>query len=326
MHHSKLFGLCMAGLLSAMHIAADAQQAFPERAIRIIVPQAAGSGTDLQARTLAQRLGAVLNQPVVVENRAGANGILGMEVAVRAKPDGYTLVYTTASVMTMNPFIFKKLPYDSFKDFVPLAQLGSNTMALVANPSLPVKSVPDLLAYAKARPNELSYGSFGTGNGTHLLGELMASATGINLRHIPYKGQTPAMADLIGGQVPLVFTTMMGASEHIKAGRVKLLATFGETRDPSFPDTPTLKELGYPDVTMVGWAGLYAPAGTPTPIVKLLQSRLKQILEADDFKEAFAKQGTAVFTRPPDEFTAYMRSEAKKWQAVIGIAGLAGTE
>src|SRR5229473_3544841 len=291
---------------------------YPNRPIRIIVPQAAGSGVDLQARVLAQKMGELWGQQGVVENRPGANAIVGMEAGAKAQPDGYTLIYAPVSAVTTNSFIYKKLPYDTLRDFVPITQTAANPMGAVVNPASGINSIKDLVERAKLRLGELNYGSFGIGNLTHLMGELLQSAAGIRMTHIPYKGQTPAITDLLAGQIPLAFTTTAGATDLVESGKLNLLATFGAARDEQFPKTPTVVEFGYPSVVVVGWSGLLAPAGVPPQIINRLHSGVVRALAMPDVKDAISRQGSkAVSSSSPEEFAHYIQLEAQKFHAVI---------
>jgi tripartite-type tricarboxylate transporter receptor subunit TctC len=300
---------------------------YPNRSIRIIVPQAAGSGVDLQARVLAQKMGELWGKQGVVENRAGANAILGMEAVAKAPPDGYTLVYAPVSALTGNPFIYKKLSYDPLHDFAPITQTVANPMGAVVNPSSQFKSLNDVVARAKANPGQLNYGSFGIGNLTHMMGELLSIAADIKMTHVPYRGQTPAITDVLGGQIPLAFTTTSGVTDLVETGQLNLLVTFGQERDEQFPNTPTPYELGYSSVIIVGWAGLLAPTGTPPQIISKLHSGMAKALASPDVKDAIFKQGSrAVSSKSPEEFTRYIKSESVKFHAVIKAAGLEGTQ
>jgi tripartite-type tricarboxylate transporter receptor subunit TctC len=300
---------------------------YPNRPIRIIVPQAAGSGVDLQARVLAQKMGELWGQQGIVENRPGANAIVGMEAGAKAQPDGYTLIYAPVSAMATNSFIYKKLPYDTLRDFAPITQTAANPLGAVVNPASGIKSIKDLVERAKARPGELNYGSFGIGNLTHLMGELLQSAAGIKMTHVPYKGQTPAITDLLAGQIQLAFTTTAGVTDLVESGKLNLLATFGEERDEQFPKTPTVVEFGYPSVVVVGWSGLLAPAGVPPQIINRLHSGLLRALAMSDVKDAISRQGSqAVSSSSPEEFARYIKSEAQKFHAVIKAAGLEGSQ
>jgi tripartite-type tricarboxylate transporter receptor subunit TctC len=300
---------------------------YPNRPIRIIVPQAAGSGVDLQARVLAQKMGELWGQQGIVENRPGANAIVGMEAGAKAQPDGYTLIYAPVSAIATNSFIYKKLPYDTLRDFAPITRTAANPLGAVVNPASGIKSIKDLVERAKARPGELNYGSFGIGNLTHLMGELLQSAAGIKMTHVPYKGQTPAITDLLAGQIQLAFTTTAGVMDLVESGKLNLLATFGEERDEQFPKTPTVVEFGYPSVVVVGWSGLLAPAGVPPQIINRLHSGLVRALAMSDVKDAISRQGSkAVSSSSPEEFARYIKSEAQKFHAVIKAAGLEGSQ
>jgi tripartite-type tricarboxylate transporter receptor subunit TctC len=306
---------------------AIAQSDFPNRPIRIIVPQAAGSGIDIQARVLAAKMGELWGHQGVVENRPGANAILGMETAARAAPDGYTLVYAPVSSLTGNQFIYKKLSYDPIRDFAPITQTVANPLGPVVNPNSGLTSLKDVIARAKAAPGTLNYGSFGIGNLTHMMGELLCLAAEIKMTHVPYRGQTPAITDVISGQIPLAFTTTAGATDLIRSGKLKLLATFGVQRDEQFPDVPTPTELGYPNVVIVGWAGLLAPAGTPAPIIAKLHEGMVKALAMPDVKDTIFKQGSkATSSKSPDDFARYIKTEAEKFHTIIKAAGLEGTQ
>ena len=300
---------------------------FPSRPIRIIVPQAAGSGVDLQARVLAQKMGELWGQQGVVENRPGANAIIGMDAAAKAKPDGYTLVYAPVSAVTTNAFIYKKLPYDALRDFAPITQTTANPLGAVVNPASGLKSIKDIVARAKANPGQLNYGSFGIGNMTHLMGELLSIAADIKMTHVPYRGQTPAITDVMAGQIPLAFTTTAGVTDLVETGKLDLLATFGAERDEQFPNTPTPTEAGYPSVVVVGWSGLLAPAGVPPQIVAKLHGGMAKALAMPDVKDAILRQGSkAVSSRSPEAFERYIKSEAAKFHTVIQAAGLEGSQ
>jgi tripartite-type tricarboxylate transporter receptor subunit TctC len=314
-------------LLVAGGAAAQTPADYPNRPIRIIVPQAAGSGIDLQARVLAQKMADLWGQQGVVENRPGANAIIGMEAGARAAPDGYTLIYAPVSALTGNPYTYKKLSYDPFLDFAPITQTVANPLGAVVSPSSGIKSLKDVVERAKANPGKLNYGSFGIGNLTHLMGELLSIAAEIKMTHVPYRGQTPAITDVLAGQIPLAFTTTAGVTDLVETGKLNLLATFGQERDEQFPNTPTPYELGYTSVIIVGWAGLLAPAGTPPQIVNRLHGGLAKALASTDVKDAIFRQGSkAVSSSSPEAFARYIKSEAEKFHAVIKAAGLEGSQ
>jgi tripartite-type tricarboxylate transporter receptor subunit TctC len=314
-------------VLSIATGAARAQADFPNHPIRIIVPQAAGSGIDLQARTLAQKMQELWGQPGIVENRPGANAIIGTDAVAKAAPDGYTLVYAPVSAVTTNALIYKKLPYDPVRDFAPITQTVANPLGLIANPAAGINSIKDVIDRAKANPGALNFGSFGIGNMTHLQGVLLSLAADIKMTHVPYRGQTPMITDILSGQIPIGFTTTAGASELAESGKLKLLATFGATRSPLFPNTPTPTEAGYPSAVVVGWAGILAPAGTPKPIVDKLYAGMAKALAMEDVKQAIIKQGSEpVASKSADDFAQYVRAEIEKFRPVIKAAGLEGSE
>jgi tripartite-type tricarboxylate transporter receptor subunit TctC len=318
--------LCAASLLAAASAAAQTRQDYPVRPIRIIVPQAPASGPDIMARTVAQKLTESWGQQVLVDNRAGANGIIGMEAAAKSKPDGYTLVMSVPSALTMNPYVYKQLPYDTFRDFVPITQTATNTFGLVVNPALPAKSVKELIVLGKARPGELNYGSFGIGNQTHLAAELFSAATGLKTLHVPYKGQTPAVTELVAGQVSFMFTPMPGTAGMVEAGKLRLLATCGDKRDAIFANVPTMLEAGYPTVIITGWSGLLGPAGVPGDVVNRLQSEIARHILSPELRETIRRQGAEPVASTPQQFAAFIKSEAQKWSQVIRRAGLEFTQ
>lgn len=317
-----LLAACVVLYLLAGSALGQGRPDYPNRPIRIIVAQAAGSGPDIMARIIGQKLTESWGQQVIVDNRPGANGIIGLEAAAKSKPDGYTLTLAVPSALTMNPYVYKKLPYDTFRDFAPITQTASNTFGLVINPALPVKSLKDLVALGRARPGQLNFGSFGVGNQTHLAGELFASETGIKMLHVPYKGQTPAITELISGQVPLMFTPMLGAFQHVETGKLKLIATCGTRRATAFPDAPTMVEAGYPSVVITGWTAMLAPAGTPQEIINRLQSEITKHLLSPELKETLTRQGAEPLDSTPLQLAAFIKSEAEKWSKVIRQAGL----
>ncbi len=314
---------------AVLPIAARAETAdqFPSRPIRLIVPQAAGSGVDLQARLFAQKLGEMWGKQVVVEDRPGANAIIGTEYVAKSAPDGYTLVYAPVTSVTTNAFIYKKLPYDPLRDLAPITQTTMNPMGAIANPASGIKTIKDLVARAKAAPGKVNFGTFGIGNLTHLMGLLLSSAAGIEMTHVPYKGQTPEMTDVMSGQVPVGFTTIAGAAGFIQSGKLTLIATFGDKRDDQFPDTPTVAEQGYPSVVVAGWSGILAPAGVPKSIIAKLHDGFVKVLALPDIKAAVAKQGSpAVSSKTPEDFGRFIKAEMDKYHPVIKAAGLEGSQ
>jgi tripartite-type tricarboxylate transporter receptor subunit TctC len=314
-------------LASATAVAAQTADNYPNRPIRIIVPQAAGSGIDIHARIFAQKMGELWGQQGIVENRPGANAIIGMDTAAKAAPDGYTLVYAPVSSVTTNQFIYKKLPYDTLRDFAPITQTVANPLGLIANPNAGIKSIKGLVDRAKANPGAINYGSFGIGNMTHLQGVLLSLAADIKMTHVPYRGQTPEITDIVAGQIPVGFTTTAGVTDLVESGKLLLLATFGAERDEQFPNVPTPTEVGYPRAVVVGWAGLLAPAGTPKPIIDKLYAGMAKVLAMPDVKEAIFKQGSkAVASKSPEDFANYIKAESDKFHPVIKAAGLEGSQ
>lgn len=318
--------LCAIPLVAAGGAVAQTRQEYPVRPIRIIVPQAPASGPDIMARTVAQKLTESWGQQVVVDNRPGANGIIGMEAAAKSKPDGYTLVMSVPSALTMNPYVYKQLPYDTFRDFAPITQTATNTFGLVVNPALPARSVKELVALGRARPGQLNYGSFGIGNQTHLAAELFSAATGLKTVHVPYKGQTPAVTELVAGQVSFMFTPMPGTAGMVDAGKLRLLATCGEQRDATYTGVPTMLEAGYRDVVITGWSGLLAPAGVSAEVVNRLQAEIARHILSPELRESIRKQGAEPVASTPQQFAAFIKAEARKWSQVIKRAGLEYTQ
>jgi tripartite-type tricarboxylate transporter receptor subunit TctC len=301
-------------------------QQYPARPVRIVVPQAAGGGVDIWARSISQKLTEAWGQQIVVDNRPGANGIIGIEQVTKAKPDGYTIAAAFTSVLTINPHVYKSLPYDTFRDLAPITQTVTNTIVLVVNPYLPARSVKELVALGKSRPADLTYGSFGVGNMTHLAGELLRLEAGMKPVHVPYKGETPAITDLIGGQVAYIFATAPGVAGHINSGRLRLLATCGEKRASAYPETPTMIEAGFPKVVVTGWGGFLAPAGTAPEIIQKFQRDTARQLQSPDLRERLSAIGSEPSGTTPEEFAAFLKSETEKWQRVSKAAGIYQTQ
>ena len=300
--------------------AADAQN-YPSKPVRVIAPSSPGSGVDIVSRLVAQKLGANLGQQVVVENRAGAGGNLGAEIAAKAAPDGYTLFMATPS-HAINPALYRKLNYDSIRDFAPIGLVMTGQYVLVAHPSLPAKSVKELIALARAHPGQLNYASAGNGNATHLAGELLKSLARIDIVHVAYKGSGPALVDLISGQVHFMFPNLVNSLPHIAAGRLRALAVTGAKRAMAAPHIPTLIEAGVPGYTVMSWYGLLAPAGTPQAVVGRLNSELVKVLRSPDVKERLAGQGADPAGGSPEEFSAFLKEEIAKWGKVVRKAGI----
>jgi tripartite-type tricarboxylate transporter receptor subunit TctC len=308
-------------LLAAVSLAASAQT-FPDRPLRLIVAQPPGSSVDLQARLMASRLSQAFDKQVIVDNRPGANGVIGLQELARSKPDGYSYAMAAPSPMTINQFIYKDLPYKPLEDFVPVSQLATVTFVLVANPATPFKTVGELVAHAKANPGKLNYSSPGVGNLSHLGSELLATEAGIKMQHIPAKGDAAALTDVVAGSTDFTIITLPAAQPHIRSGKLKLIATAGQKRATVFPDAPTIVEAGYPSVVIEGWSGVIAPAGTPPEILARMQKELLRVINSADVKETFNKQGSDVVGSTPEQFGAFMRAESAKWERVIKGSGI----
>ncbi|OGA51487.1 MAG: hypothetical protein A3F74_26890 [Betaproteobacteria bacterium RIFCSPLOWO2_12_FULL_62_58] len=291
-------------------------QVWPARAVRIIAPFAPGGGVDTVTRFLAQKLTEQLGGSFVVENRPGGAGVLGAELVARAAPDGYTLL-TSAPEFSINPSVRSKLPYDPFKDFAYISQLTSGQFMLASHPSVPVKTVRQLIALAKTRPGQLNYGSSGAGGINHLAGELFRSMAGIRWVHVPFKGAGPATIGLIGGEIDFVFASTTGLVGPAKTGKVRGIAVTGPKRFTELPDVPTIAESGVPGYNVTGWYGFYAPAGTSADILRRLHAEARRALNNPDVKEKLVKTGNEIVVSTPGEFTAFMRAEIAKWAKVV---------
>lgn len=308
-------------LLAALTGAAAAQSQYPSRPLRIIVPQSPGASTDLTARLIGQRLSEAVKQPVVVDNRPGAGSIHGTDIVAKATPDGYTLLVVASSI-SINPSIYAKLPYDTLRDLAPVTQLSAFPNMLVVHPSVPVKSVQDLIALAKAKPGQLNYASAGSGTGTHLSAELFKGMTGVDMVHVPYKGGGPAVIALVGGQVQLMFGTTVALLPQVRAGKLRAIAVTTAKRTPAAPDVPTIAESGVPGFDHGPWNALFTTGRTPEPIVARLNREVVQILHAPEVKAMFMKEGAEPVGNSPAEFAAVLKSEIVKWAKVVKAAGI----
>ena len=305
----------------ALWIAASVQaQSYPNRAVRIVVPFPPGGTSDILARTIGARLSDSLGQPVVIDNRPGAGGNIAAEHVAKSTPDGYTLIMGTSS-LAISQSLYRKLSYDLTRDLAPITQAVNYANLLVVNPSTGLKSVDDLLAAAKAKPGALSYGTAGNGTPPHMTGELFKAYTHVDLQHIPYKGGAPAIADLIAGQIPIMFDNVPPLLPHVRSGRIKALAVTSLQRIAVLPDVPTLHELGLKDFDAVGWNGLLAPAGTPRPIVNRIHDEVVRVLRIPEVRDGLTSQGADIVGNSPDEFTAWIRTEVKKWGDVVQRSG-----
>jgi tripartite-type tricarboxylate transporter receptor subunit TctC len=308
-------------LTAAMLVAASVHAQYPNRAVRMVVPSSAGGGTDIIARIVAPKLTERLGQQIVIENRSGAGTMIGGDVVAKAPPDGYTLLMGLSTLAT-NPVIYKKVPYNAITDLAPITLVLSAPNILVVHPSLPVKTVKELIWFAQARPGELNFGSAGAGTNPHLSMELFLSMAGLKMVHVPYKGSAPAMIDLLSGQVVTMAATMLTGMPHVRSGRLRAIGLTGSKRNAAVPDVPTIAEAGLPGYEAVQWYGLLAPAQIPKDIVARLNREMVAILQLPDIKERFAADGGEAVPTTPEEFGRYIRSETEKWARVAKAAGI----
>jgi tripartite-type tricarboxylate transporter receptor subunit TctC len=297
-------------------------QAYPSKPVRIIVPFAPGSTIDLMGRIISGRLQERLGQPVIVDNRAGAGGMIGMDAAAKAAPDGHVLAIGALGPLAINPLLYAKTPFDPVRDFAPVTLLAQGPIVIAVHPSIPARNVRELIALAKSRPGELNYGSPGVGSSPHLAGELFNIAAGTQIVHVPYKGNAEALTDLIGGQVSIVFTGMPPVVPLVQAGKLKLLATTGRERIANMPGVSTVAEAGVPAAEMVVWYGVVVPAATPRDVIARLHGDITQVMALPDVRERFTQQGVDPTTSSPEQFAALIRSELDKWRKVIRAAGI----
>ena len=315
---SRLAGLFTTAVLAAGFHAAPASAAFPEKPVRIIVPFAPGGGTDLVARSLTTVMGQELGQPVIIDNKPGAGTIIGTDAAAKSAPDGYTLVMATVAHV-VNPSIQPKLPYNHDKAFAPVMLVGVSPNVLVVRESSPYKSVKDIIAAAKAAPGKLSFASQGAGTSAHLAGELFKNLTGTNLTHIPYRGAGPALTDLLGGQVDVMFATAAAVGGMVENGRLRALAVTTATRSNShvLSKVPTVAESGVPGYVADSWYGLFVPAGTPPDVIDKLNSAARKAVNTDAFRKKMEAEGLVVKGGTPQEFDAYAKGEEARWRKVV---------
>jgi len=317
---SPAIALLLLVAIAASMTDACAQSGYPTRSIRFIVPYPPGGPTDLMARSMSGRLSEALGQTVVVDNRAGAGGNVGAEIAAKSPPDGYTLLMGAISTHSINASLYTRLAFDPVKDFAPVTQASIIPLVINAHPSLPVANVKELIALAKKNPGQLSYGSSGNGGGTHLAGELFKLMTGTNLQHVPYKGLNPATIDVIGGNIPLVFNDLTTAIQPYKAGRIKILGVSTVKRVSQIPEVATIDET-VPGFEAYTWFGVLVPAGTPQPIVDRLSRESMKILQSDEIKKRFAEVGAEPIGNTPQQFADFMAAETVKWAKVVKASG-----
>ena len=302
--------------------ASAAENAYPSRPVRLIAPFSAGGGVDIVARLVAQRLSEKWGQQVVVDNRTGATGIIGTDLAAHATPDGYTLLMGNAATHAVNVSLFKKLPYDAIRDFVPITLVGRVPEMLVVHPALPASTVQELIALAKSKPGELTFGSAGSGSPPHLAGELFQSLAKIRLVHIPYKGSAPALTDLIAGQINMYFSNILSAVPYVKGGRLRGLGVTSAKRSVVAPDIPAIAEAGLPGYEDYNWYGVLAPKGTPKAIVDKLHTDIVHVVKSTDVEDRLTKDGAEVIANTPAEFAKFIREEIQKYAQIIKQSGL----
>lgn len=314
--------LCLIAVLVAAMLAPFAHaQTYPSKQVKIIVPFPPGGSTDIMARVIASRLQTALGQPFVVENRSGAGGVIGTEATAKSAPDGYTVMLASSAPLAVGLKLYPKLPYDVQRDLTPVSMVGEVGMVLVTNPNFQAQTIKDLVAYAKANPGKLSFGLNALGSQSHLLTALFQVRTGTSINMIPYKGSGPAVIDLIGGTINADFENVPAVIEHIKAGKLRAVATLSAKRTDVLPNTPTFAELGMPEFVAAPWFAIVAPAGTPSAIVSKLNAEINKILAAPDVKEIFAKQGANTVIASPEETGAFFRQEIEKWAKVVAETG-----
>ncbi len=313
-----LRALSLGGLLIA---AASASAAYPEKPIRLVVPFPAGGGADFMARTLSQKLSERLGQPVVLDHRGGAGGTIAAEAVAGAAPDGYTLLFGTMGTQAINPHLYPKLRYDPLKDFAPISLTHSTPRVLVVNPSVPAKSVKELVALARAQPGTLTFGSAGNGSSSHLAGELFKSMAGVDMTHVPYKGSGPAAADLLGGRISMVFDSIALYSDYIKTGKVRALGVTSPKRTAALPGVPAIADAGLAGYDVSNWLGVLAPAKTPREIIVRLNSEIRTAMADPELRKQLAAVGIEAMSSTPEAFGDTIRIEIAKWGKVVKASG-----
>jgi tripartite-type tricarboxylate transporter receptor subunit TctC len=309
-------------LVPLLWVAQAGAQSYPDKPVRLIVPFTTGSAADTLARIPAQKVSEMWGQQIVVDNRTGANGTIGADTAAKAAPDGYTLLLANDGQLATSPALNPKLPYNPLRDFAPIALAASIHVILITHPSLPVTSVKELIAYAKTRPGQIHYATSGNGSAQHMPMEMLKLAAGIDLVHVPYKGLGPALNDVIGGQVPVMFAGMSGALPHVKAGKIRALAIAASKRSPGLPDLPTVEEAGVPGFHYAAWAGFLAPAGTPAALIEKLNADFTKALNMPDVREKLTGLGFDVTPSKPAEFGDLIKREMAKTAKLVKDSGM----
>ncbi|MEY4713384.1 MAG: hypothetical protein RIS88_2834 [Pseudomonadota bacterium] len=310
-----------AAVLLGLLLSTPTYAAFPDKPIRLVIGFPAGGPLDQHARLLADRLGAALGQPLVIDYKAGAGGTVGAQEVMRAPPDGYTLMLANTGVMVINPALYSKLPYQTLRDFTPIARTAMQPLALLVNPNLPVKTLPEFMAYAKARPGQVNYGSAGNGGISHLVPEMFKSATGLFMVHIPYRGSAPAFTDLMAGQVQFMAESIPQAAAYHKQGKVRAIAVTSRERNPALPDTPTMIESGLKGFEVVGFYGFLAPANLPRDITTRLSDAFRQVLTSPEIQGRMTSQGADPAFLGHEEFAKFLAAEAPRWAAAVAKSG-----
>jgi tripartite-type tricarboxylate transporter receptor subunit TctC len=308
--------------LALCAVAALAQGDYPAKPVRLVVPFAPGGGTDVMARAIGQKLTEAFGRTIIVDNRAGANGFIGSEHVARQPPDGYTLLLSIATTHAAAQHLYQKMPFDPFRDFAPVTQVALSPIVMLVHPSFPAHTLRQFIDFARARPQQVSYGSFGHGSTAHLYGELINLTAGTKLAHVPYKGSGPALQDLLGGQIPAAFLDIAGPKGHIAAGKVRAVAVTGPQRWQALPDVATFRESGYPGFEVVGWFGLFAPTGTPRPIIDRLAREVTRIVKLPDVAARLVDLGTEPVGSTPEAFAAAWKTDADRWGDIIRRAGI----
>src|SRR5438477_3612372 len=316
----RVFLAALAALAFATASAADDD--YPSKPVRIVVPFAPGGSTDVVARILADKLGAEFKQTFVVENRAGASGNIGADVVAKAPPDGYTLLMGTTGVLAINKYLFTNMAFDPERDFVPVSYTSLITNILVVNPQVPARTVPDLVRLAQEKPGGLTFASSGAGSSTHLSGELFKSLAGVNILHIPHKGSSQALVDVIGGQVTMLFDNAPSSMPFIEQGKLRAIAVTSMKRLPNLPDVPTIDEAGVKGYESLSWSGIMAPLGTPRPVIDKLNAAIERALHAEDVRRKFAALGIEAVGGPPEAFARHIRAESEKWGRLVKAANI----
>jgi len=313
--------VCVASAFTCIPGAASAQQPYPSKPIRFVVPYPAGGPLDTVARLLGQRVSESVRQPVVVDNKPGAGGNIGADAVAKAAPDGYTILMGAVATHAINPTLYASMPYDASRDFTPVTQVASTPNVLVVNPSIPATNVREFIAYGRANPGKLNFGSGSTGSAGHLAGELFKTMTGIDMTHVPYKGASPAMNDLVGGQIHLMFDNLASSLAQVRAGRIRALAVTTSRRSELAPDLPTVIESGLPGFDISTWFGIFVPAATPRDVVDRLHGEFTRALAQPDVREKMLNLGAEPVGNRPEEFAAFIRGEAEKYAQVIRASG-----